>query len=55
MGKHVIVGAGQVGRHLAELLSAQGQEVTVVSRSAPAPRTSPGSLRTPPTETGSSR
>jgi nucleoside-diphosphate-sugar epimerase len=31
------VGAGQVGRHLAELLSAQGQEVTVVSRSGTGP------------------
>lgn len=37
MGKHVIVGAGQVGRHLAELLPAQGHEVTVVSRSGAGP------------------
>jgi nucleoside-diphosphate-sugar epimerase len=50
MGKHVIVGAGQVGRHLAELLATQGHDVTVVAvrpgpgrtaeraRGAPAPR-----------------
>ena len=31
MGKHVIVGAGQVGRHLAELLATQGHDVTVVA------------------------
>jgi nucleoside-diphosphate-sugar epimerase len=37
MGRHVIVGAGQVGRHLAELLPAQGHEVTVVSRSGAGP------------------
>jgi nucleoside-diphosphate-sugar epimerase len=33
MGRHVIVGAGQVGRHLAELLATQGHDVTVVTRS----------------------
>ena len=32
MGKHVVVGAGQVGRQLAELLHSQGHDVTVVSR-----------------------
>ncbi|MEO3858553.1 NAD-dependent epimerase/dehydratase family protein [Acrocarpospora sp. B8E8] len=33
MGKHVIVGAGQVGRQVAEILDAQGHEVVLVSRS----------------------
>ena len=37
MSKHVIVGAGQVGRHLAELLADQGHDVTVVSRSGSGP------------------
>jgi len=37
MGKHVIVGAGQVGRHLAELLATQGHDVTVVTRSGSGP------------------
>jgi nucleoside-diphosphate-sugar epimerase len=37
MGKHVIVGAGQVGRGLAELLSAQEHEVVVVTRSGSGP------------------
>jgi nucleoside-diphosphate-sugar epimerase len=37
MGRHVIVGAGQVGRHLAVLLAAQGNEVSVVSRSGSGP------------------
>jgi nucleoside-diphosphate-sugar epimerase len=37
VSKHVILGAGQVGRHLAELLVAQGREVTVVSRSGSGP------------------
>jgi len=37
MGKHVIVGAGQVGRHLAELLATQGHDITVVTRSGSGP------------------
>jgi Trk K+ transport system NAD-binding subunit len=37
MGKQVIVGAGQVGRHLAEMLPTQGHEVTVVTRSGVGP------------------
>ncbi len=37
MGRHVIVGAGQAGRHLAELLATQGHDVTVVTRSGSGP------------------
>jgi nucleoside-diphosphate-sugar epimerase len=37
MGRRVIVGAGQVGRHLAELLGTQGHDVTVVTRSGSGP------------------
>jgi nucleoside-diphosphate-sugar epimerase len=37
MGKHIVVGAGQVGRHLAEQLTTQGHDVTVVSRSGSGP------------------
>jgi nucleoside-diphosphate-sugar epimerase len=37
MGKHVVVGAGQVGRHLAERLTTLGHDVTVVSRSGSGP------------------
>jgi nucleoside-diphosphate-sugar epimerase len=37
MGKHVIVGAGQVGSQLAELLAAGGHEVVVVTRSGSGP------------------
>ncbi|MFC4005741.1 NAD-dependent epimerase/dehydratase family protein [Nonomuraea purpurea] len=37
MGKHVIVGSGQVGAHLATKLLAQGHEVTVVTRSGGGP------------------
>jgi nucleoside-diphosphate-sugar epimerase len=37
MSKHVIVGVGQVGRHLADLLVTQGHDVTVVSRSGSGP------------------
>ena len=37
MGKHVIVGAGAVGRGVAEQLAAAGHEVVVVSRSGRAP------------------
>ncbi|GIH29254.1 NAD-dependent epimerase [Acrocarpospora phusangensis] len=33
MGKHVVIGAGQVGRQLAELLHQQGHEVVQVTRS----------------------
>src|SRR5687767_5852358 len=33
MGRHVIVGAGQVGVHLAERLIARGHDVAVVTRS----------------------
>ncbi|MEU5883140.1 NAD-dependent epimerase/dehydratase family protein [Spirillospora sp. NPDC047279] len=37
MGKHVIVGAGQVGAHLAAKLLGMGHEVTVVTRSGSGP------------------
>lgn len=37
MGKHVIVGAGQVGTHLAERLVRMGHDVTVVTRSGSGP------------------
>ncbi|MFI7634296.1 NAD-dependent epimerase/dehydratase family protein [Nonomuraea sp. NPDC049400] len=37
MGKHVVVGSGQVGTHLARKLVAQGQDVTVVTRSGSGP------------------
>ncbi|TDD72316.1 NAD-dependent epimerase/dehydratase family protein [Jiangella aurantiaca] len=37
MGKHVIVGAGQIGRLLATRLVTDGHEVTVVSRSGSGP------------------
>lgn len=37
MGKHVVVGAGQIGTQLAGLLNEQGHEVTVVSRSGNGP------------------
>ncbi|WP_113702613.1 NAD-dependent epimerase/dehydratase family protein [Nonomuraea lactucae] len=37
MGKHVVVGSGQVGTHLATRLLAQGHEVTVVTRSGGGP------------------
>lgn len=37
MGKHVVVGSGQVGTHLATKLLAQGHEVTVVTRSGSGP------------------
>ncbi|WP_336204700.1 NAD-dependent epimerase/dehydratase family protein [Nonomuraea sp. LPB2021202275-12-8] len=37
MGKHVVVGSGQVGTHLATKLIAQGHEVTVVTRSGRGP------------------
>ncbi|WP_344278314.1 NAD-dependent epimerase/dehydratase family protein [Actinomadura napierensis] len=37
MGKHVIVGAGQVGSHLAERLAGMGHDVTVVTRSGSGP------------------
>ncbi|WP_149259069.1 NAD-dependent epimerase/dehydratase family protein [Actinomadura sp. K4S16] len=37
MGKHVIVGAGQVGTHLAELLTGRGHDVVVVTRSGSGP------------------
>lgn len=37
MGKHVIVGAGQAGGHLAERLTAQGHDVIVVTRSGSGP------------------
>jgi nucleoside-diphosphate-sugar epimerase len=37
MGKHVVVGSGQVGTHLATKLLAQGHEVTVVTRSGGGP------------------
>ncbi|WP_084965060.1 NAD-dependent epimerase/dehydratase family protein [Thermoactinospora rubra] len=37
MGKHVVVGAGQVGSHLAAKLAAQGHEVVVVTRSGSGP------------------
>jgi nucleoside-diphosphate-sugar epimerase len=42
MGKHVIVGSGQVGTHLAELLAGQGHEVVAVSRSGSGPRDTSG-------------
>ncbi|MEW9531592.1 NAD-dependent epimerase/dehydratase family protein [Microbispora sp. NPDC049125] len=38
MGKHVIVGAGQVGGQVAELLADQGHEVVVVTRSGSGPK-----------------
>lgn len=37
MGKHVVVGSGQVGAHLAAALVAQGHEVVVVTRSGSGP------------------
>ncbi|MGN9837934.1 NAD-dependent epimerase/dehydratase family protein [Nonomuraea sp. H19] len=37
MGKHVVVGSGQVGTHLAGKLLAQGHEVIVVTRSGSGP------------------
>ncbi|GGO66357.1 NAD-dependent epimerase/dehydratase family protein [Nonomuraea cavernae] len=37
MGKHVVVGSGQVGNHLAGKLLARGHEVTVVTRSGSGP------------------
>lgn len=37
MGKHVVVGSGQVGTHLATKLIAQGHEVVVVTRSGSGP------------------
>ncbi|TDC05528.1 NAD-dependent epimerase/dehydratase family protein [Nonomuraea longispora] len=37
MGKHVVVGSGQVGTHLAAKLVAQGHEVVVVTRSGRGP------------------
>ncbi|SPT50885.1 NAD-dependent epimerase/dehydratase family protein [Actinomadura madurae] len=37
MGKHVIVGAGQVGTHLAERLIGRGHDVVVVTRSGSGP------------------
>ncbi|MEV0382541.1 NAD-dependent epimerase/dehydratase family protein [Nonomuraea sp. NPDC050643] len=37
MGKHIVVGSGQVGSHLAAKLIAQGHEVTVVTRSGGGP------------------
>jgi nucleoside-diphosphate-sugar epimerase len=37
MGKHVIVGAGQVGAHLARNLVERGHDVTVVTRSGSGP------------------
>ncbi|PZG15220.1 NAD-dependent epimerase/dehydratase family protein [Nonomuraea aridisoli] len=37
MGKHVVVGSGQVGAHLARKLLARGHEVTVVTRSGSGP------------------
>ncbi|GAA4582208.1 NAD-dependent epimerase/dehydratase family protein [Planotetraspora phitsanulokensis] len=38
MGKHVIVGAGQVGGHVARELAEQGHEVVVVTRSGSGPK-----------------
>ncbi|MEU6712436.1 NAD-dependent epimerase/dehydratase family protein [Nonomuraea sp. NPDC046802] len=38
MGKHVIVGSGQVGAHLAAKLLVQGHEVAVVTRSGGGPQ-----------------
>lgn len=52
MGKHVIVGAGQIGRLLAERLVADGYEVTVVSRSGSGPTASRRSRPAPPTRPG---
>ncbi|NUW37581.1 NAD-dependent epimerase/dehydratase family protein [Nonomuraea sp. SMC257] len=37
MGKHIVVGSGQVGGHLAAKLIAQGHDVTVVTRSGSGP------------------
>ncbi|TDE30947.1 NAD-dependent epimerase/dehydratase family protein [Actinomadura sp. 6K520] len=37
MGRHVIVGAGQVGAHLAERLTRSGHDVVVVTRSGSGP------------------
>ncbi|MEV4011954.1 NAD-dependent epimerase/dehydratase family protein [Nonomuraea angiospora] len=37
MGKHVVVGSGQVGMHVANKLLAQGHEVVVVTRSGSGP------------------
>ncbi|GAA2649262.1 NAD-dependent epimerase/dehydratase family protein [Nonomuraea recticatena] len=37
MGKHIVVGAGQVGPHVARRLIAQGHEVVVVTRSGSGP------------------
>ncbi|WP_125777385.1 NAD-dependent epimerase/dehydratase family protein [Antribacter gilvus] len=37
MGKHVVVGAGQVGAHVAVRLAEQGHEVVLVSRSGSGP------------------
>ncbi|MBF8188440.1 NAD-dependent epimerase/dehydratase family protein [Nonomuraea sp. K274] len=37
MGKHVVVGSGQVGSHVAAKLIAQGHEVVVVTRSGSGP------------------
>ncbi|MET9247199.1 NAD-dependent epimerase/dehydratase family protein [Nonomuraea sp. NPDC003709] len=37
MGKHVVVGSGQVGTHVANKLLAQGHEVAVVTRSGSGP------------------
>ncbi|MER6581762.1 NAD-dependent epimerase/dehydratase family protein [Nonomuraea sp. NPDC001023] len=38
MGKHVVVGSGQVGTHVAAKLAAQGHEVVVVTRSGRGPQ-----------------
>lgn len=37
MSKHVVVGAGQIGRQLAALLASQGKDVAIVSRSGSGP------------------
>ncbi|GII60335.1 NAD-dependent epimerase [Sphaerisporangium krabiense] len=37
MGKHVVVGAGQVGARLVELLAGEGHEVVIVTRSGAGP------------------
>ncbi|WP_327086387.1 NAD-dependent epimerase/dehydratase family protein [Nonomuraea sp. NBC_01738] len=37
MGKHIVVGSGQVGSHVAAKLASQGQDVTVVTRSGSGP------------------
>lgn len=37
MGKHIVVGAGQVGSHLARKLAERGHEVVVVTRSGSGP------------------